>query len=213
MQSLQSNLPELNLGDFRFIEKLGFGITKKKLFYCPDGKAPNYCNLKLMLQEGEKPYSLSRIKELKAAQDVLKLKIGLDGVFTDSLLVWPNRNYHFSRRIREPEITTKGIYPLLLEGTILTEENGRYIVKGGERTEISNFPVKTERITEPIEELGLPRGTQIWVNEDHHYAEGFRNLILTDKTVTAVSSPLIRSHKGYYLCLKGRTPKTLDDYL
>jgi hypothetical protein len=212
MSNLNVKNQEVNIGDFRFMYVLGFGISKEKLFYWPNGEAPNYCELKLKVQNMGESYFLPAIRDLKAAQDVLKLRIGIDSVFTDSLLVWPGKNFRFSRRIR-PEIEEKSEYPILLEGTTVEEEKGKYFFNGGKRTEIKNFPRKSTKITEPIEELGLDEGTKIIVKENLYSEEGFRNLVLSDKDVACVLDPLRKSHKGFFLCRRGNAPETLDDYL
>ena len=137
MESLQVRLPDLKPKNFNSIPRLGFSITKNKLFYGPDQPELSFYETKIIEQEFGLDYFLPTSLELRIAQKKLNFEI-YEGTITDSLVNFPSPfwRHYYSRMIRNPSLETReGIYPLLLEKTIIVEKNGDYFIEGGERPE------------------------------------------------------------------------------
>lgn len=95
--------------------------------------------------------------------------------WTDSLIAWPNSDGKYANNLNpNPK---EGKYPLLIENSVVERRNGNYVIDGGERLELPNFPRSSDRLKNPIPELELISQAYLWSNPAFDYEQGLRAVV------------------------------------
>ncbi|MFW9853174.1 MAG: hypothetical protein ACFFDS_09535 [Candidatus Thorarchaeota archaeon] len=124
----------------------------------------------------------------------------------------------------EPRIREE--YPVLIRRHDIEMRGNKHIIKIREKIELPNFPRKSGRIKYDIEELGIEKGTYIFVDGINEKLGSMKNLLCgsmsinpENRYVLANFSPWYKNERlGFRLCSNKPTDNvvirvpTLDDY-
>ncbi len=90
------------------------------------------------------------------------------------IIAWPDSDGKYSERV-QPNLK-KGKHAVLLQGFTAEGTPDDYVLKGGKRKPLKDFPQSSGRLTKPLNELGLPEGAYLFSDSNPEKEQGLRTV-------------------------------------